>query len=92
MTPDEEETISAYEDINITSYITTIPSLIVWLWTFIRIMGQKDRHKFFSLTLICVLMITSQLAFIIGWQLNYTYTYRFYSGDLESYRIDENIL
>jgi len=76
MSPTEEEVIEVYKEINIASYIAYVPTLILWVWVFTRIMRQRDRAKFFALTIICLLMIVSMIASIVVNQLNYTYTYR----------------
>jgi len=59
MLPAEEEAIEVYEEINIASYATTVPTLVLWIWEFTKIMRKKDRAKFFGLIVICVLMILS---------------------------------
>ena len=56
--------------------MTTVPNVILWIWVFARTLRQKDRAKFFGLTVICVLMIASMIASIVLNQLNYTRHYR----------------
>jgi len=54
-----EEAIEIYQVINIASYATTIPTLILWIWELVRIMRQKERSNFTGLIVIGVLMISS---------------------------------
>jgi len=72
MSSREEEYIQADKNVNIASYAATVPNLILWIWVFFRIMRQKERAKFFSLTVICVLMILSMIFGIVAYQLAYT--------------------
>jgi len=65
----DEEVIEAAKEINIASYATTVPNLVLWIWVFARIMRQKDRARFFALIVICVLMIFSMVASIVYYQL-----------------------
>ena len=55
-----EEFIEVERDLNIASYTTVVPTLILWIWVFVRMQQRKkERSKFFVLTVICVLMIIS---------------------------------
>ena len=55
-----EEFIEVERDLNIASYTTMVPTLILWIWVFVRMQQRKkERSKFFVLTVICVLMIIS---------------------------------
>ena len=45
--------------LNITSYATAIPTLLMWIYVLVRILIQKARAKVFALIVICVLMITA---------------------------------
>ena len=45
--------------LNIASYATTIPTLLLWIVVLVRMLIQKAKAKFFALIIICVLMIVS---------------------------------
>jgi hypothetical protein len=53
------EIVKAWYDINISSYTTTVPTLVLWTGVFVRILVQKDKGKFLPLIVICALMILS---------------------------------
>jgi hypothetical protein len=53
------ELVKVVMTINITSYATTIPTLLLWIYVLLRILIQKASAKFFALILICVLMIAA---------------------------------
>jgi len=72
MSSTEEEAILAEKNINIASYATTVPTLILWIYVFVRIMRSKNRAKFFGLIVICSLMIASMIAGMLLYQLEYT--------------------
>jgi hypothetical protein len=38
MSSTAEEYIEAYKEINITSYITNVTTLVLWIWVFLRIL------------------------------------------------------
>ena len=82
MSPTNEEVIEMYQVMNIVSWVTTFPVLVLWIWEFVRIMRQKDRAKFFTLTVICFLMIVSLIASIVQGQVAYTCTKGFLNGSL----------
>jgi len=64
-----EEDIQVYKEINIASYVTTIPCLILWILVLARIMREKEQAKFYILTIICVLMITNLIASMLYFQM-----------------------
>jgi hypothetical protein len=57
--PDSAEYAKVLLHLNIASYATTIPTLILWIFVLVRILIQKARAKFFALIVICVLMIAT---------------------------------
>jgi len=67
-TPNEED-IQVYKEINIASYVTTIPCLILWILVLARIMREKEQAKFYILTIICGLMITNLIASMLYFQM-----------------------
>ena len=73
---------------NIASYATTIPTLIMWIFVFLRMLIQKAKAKFFALIVICILMITTQIAAIVQNQLSYNFYDRLYREVLEHYELD----
>lgn len=54
--------------LNITSYITIIPTLLLFIYVFVRIMMQDGREKFLNLAVVCVLMIVTQITAIAEYQ------------------------
>ncbi len=74
---------------NIASYATTIPTLLMWIFVFLRMLIQKEKAKFFALIVICVLMITTQIAAIVQNQLSYNFYSRLLDrGYLYHYNLD----
>ncbi len=57
--PASAEFVKVELHINIASYATTIPTLILWIFVLLRMLIQKARAKFFALIVICVLIIVS---------------------------------
>ena len=55
--PTSAEVVRVSQHLKITSYITTVPTLVFWSGITGRILFQKDMKKFFWLIVICVLMI-----------------------------------
>ena len=53
------EYVKAMMMLNIVSYATTIPTLILWIFMLVRMLIKKARAKFFTLIVICVLMIAT---------------------------------
>ena len=47
------------KNVNIASYVTTLPTLLLWMYIFVRMMVQKATAKFYGLLLIAALMIVS---------------------------------
>lgn len=76
--------VQCVKHINIASLTTTIPTLCVWTALFIKIMLQEQRDLFFSILLICLLMIISQVSSIIGYQLDYTFNNKSLNDDLNN--------
>jgi hypothetical protein len=67
------EQVKAYKNMNIASYVTYVPGLIIWIVVLARIIIFKA--NFFELILISCLMIVFQIAAIIGYQVQYTAAY-----------------
>ena len=57
--PASAEYVKMELHLNIASYVTTIPTLILWIFVLVRMLIQKARAKFFALIVICVLMIAT---------------------------------
>ena len=63
-----EDWVKVSKILNITSYITIIPTLLLFIYVFVRIMMQDGREKFLNLAVVCVLMIVSQITAIAEYQ------------------------
>ena len=61
------EDVKIYRNVNIASYATGIPGLIIWLLLLVRILLKKA--KIWGLILICVLMILFWIAIIMTSQV-----------------------
>ena len=53
------------QHLNVASYDTTIPTLILWIFVLVKMLIQKARAKLFALIVICVAMIATWIASII---------------------------
>jgi hypothetical protein len=53
----------------ISSYPTTVPTFCLWTGVLGRIMVQKEKARFWPLIVISILMIVSQIASMLYWQL-----------------------
>ncbi len=78
--------------LNIASYATTIPTLLLWIVILIRMLIQKAKAKFFALIVICILMIVSQITAILQNQLSYNFYNRIYKEVLSHQKLDHQIL
>ncbi len=76
------EEVETYKNINITSYVTTTPTLTLWIGVLVMMLIQKDIAKYLGLIVVCALMVESQIATIIKWQLWYTYRNRTFKAAL----------
>jgi hypothetical protein len=86
------EEVEAYKHINIASYAFYVSTLVIWIGLLLRMLTSKDRDKFYGLIVISILMIVSFVAAIVAWQLDYTYNYKSYKGDLNHPDLAEQIL
>jgi hypothetical protein len=73
------EKVRIYWSINIASYATNVPGLIIWICVLARILTNDA--KLWGLVLICSLMIVCQIAIIIMNQMTYTMVLKQYEGD-----------
>ena len=55
--PVTTEDIQVFKTLNTTSYATIVPTLILWIGVFVRMLIQKDKSKFLILIIISILMI-----------------------------------
>jgi energy-coupling factor transporter transmembrane protein EcfT len=65
--------VEVCKKINKTSYAVFVPTLILWIFVFLRMMVQKEKAKFTPLIIISVLMIVAIIAFIADYQLTVMY-------------------
>lgn len=66
--------VRAKRNVNIASLATNIPGLLIWLGVLGRILIKKV--KLWGLVLICCLMITCQIAYIVMYQVQYTFFHK----------------
>jgi len=71
MPASNQEILEVLEILMIAAYATTIPNLLLWIWVFGKILKKKDLRKFFTMIVICILMILSLIANMILFQMNY---------------------
>ena len=63
------ELVRACRNVNIASLAANVPGLFIWLGVLGRILIKKV--KLWGLVLICCLMITCQIAYIVFFQVQY---------------------
>ncbi len=74
-----------YKNINIASFVTYIPGLIIWIGVLARILLKKAQLNL--LVLICCLMMACQIATIILDQMMYTFYLNQYEGNDFNYEL-----
>ncbi len=68
------ENVKVYRNVNIASLATNVPGLLIWSGVLARILIKKV--KLWGLVFICCLMITCQIAYIVMFQVQYTYFHK----------------
>ena len=86
------ELLKFYKDLDIASYALFTPPLALWIGLLARMLISKDRDKLTPLIVISILMILYSVAWIVYYQLEYTYNDRFYNGDLNHIDLANQIL
>jgi len=81
--PATAEEDKALLDINIACFVTCFLNVLLWMYVLVKMLIRKATAKFFALIIICVLMITAQIANVVYTQLIYTMYHRYYKGVLK---------
>jgi len=88
----EADYLKVLKNIRTASYAFNVPTLALWTGLFARLLFSKDRNELLALIVICFLLILSQIASIVYWQLTYTFADRFYNGDLRHQNLARQII
>jgi hypothetical protein len=69
--------VTVYKDLETASYALNVSPLALWIGLLARMLISKDRHKLAPLIIISILMILTEVASIVYYQLNFTYNDRY---------------